>query len=326
MTRNPIFVVGNPRSGTTLIQQILAAHQPVWTAPETHMFTHVLAKFDNLTEHDFAPDELERVFRRLEKRSTLKLPDEAIEEIKAQADGNPFTAAHVIDSVMHALKPPQDPATRWLEKTPHHVLKLPLIWHFFPEARVINIVRDPRDVVSSPKRFRRHTVGASRILAVQELARRWNKYVCAADRKKQDPRLLIIRYRDFIAEPVKTLTKMANHVGIEPDPAALTQFDRSFEMATLAHKHQHKALSKTSVLVDRRGIWKKRLTEREARIVEMMCADLMERYGYEPEFPRDRLLGTKLWFMTFPQRTEKQLRNFAKTSKRTLRQLKGKLS
>src|SRR5262249_28338226 len=110
--KRPVFVVGCPRSGTTLVQCILSASSHAFSLPETHFFSEV------------APDLL--------GRPDLSALDEFIEQVEAH-------------------RPDTDTARtlRAVEKTPRHVLHLDTIDACFPDALFINVVRDPIDVASS---------------------------------------------------------------------------------------------------------------------------------------------------------------------------------
>jgi len=123
--RDPVFVVGFPRSGTTLLEQLLDAH------PD-------LASFD---EQPF----VQRVANRLYARAgTIR---DALRTLDADARqrlrDEYFTA---VDAV---LPEPAAATLRPVDKNPLNLLRLPLLPHVFPDARVILAVRHPCDVVLS---------------------------------------------------------------------------------------------------------------------------------------------------------------------------------
>jgi len=123
----PIFVVGSPRSGTTLMKSILDAHPrifcPTW---ETGLFVSFEAQLNGdlrklMNEGD--PFPLDRAAMCQWARDSVELLFERLRK--------------------HSGKP------RWAEKTPAHVLSMDLIAEVYPEAQFIHIIRNGYEVVRS---------------------------------------------------------------------------------------------------------------------------------------------------------------------------------
>jgi hypothetical protein len=319
----PVFVVGHPRSGTTLVQQLLSTHSDFWTGPETLLFSHVL--FDE-TDRETRPlnaDILPRAFERLAKRSEIILPDSLQADLIARAKQQTLYASTLLVEIMEAVKPAESHAPRFVEKTTLHVYSLPMIWRMFPDARAVNVIRDPRDVVSSPKRFKRFAAGSiEREQFVIELGRSWNRAIEAYEAVKSDPRMLSVRYDDLVAQPEQTLARMAAHVGVETDLSALIRFGEIQSQVTIKREETIKALNAADHLIDRREMWKQRLTDREAHLIEMVCAEAMARHGYQPSHPDDAGLVA---------RVERQYKQYVATqarrewAERMIRRVKRKL-
>jgi Flp pilus assembly protein TadD len=123
----PVFVVGMPRSGTTLVEQILAAHGQVHGAGERRALSEAFYTLGG--GHD--PAALRRI-------ASLETP--ALDEAAAQY----LTA-------LHALAPQ---ARRVVDKMPGNFLYLGLLALLFPKARIISCQRDPRDIGFSIFTFR----------------------------------------------------------------------------------------------------------------------------------------------------------------------------
>lgn len=119
-----VFVVGMPRSGTSLVEQILASHPDVYGGGELNEITHVGAEL-------FQP--------------TLKHPTtEALLGNLRQ----PVVDRHS-QMTLKRMTVPAPRAKRFIDKLPQNFLHLGLIEVLFPEARIINCLRDPRDVCLS---------------------------------------------------------------------------------------------------------------------------------------------------------------------------------
>lgn len=124
--RRLVFLVGFPRSGTTLMERILAAHGAFAVAPELPLVTA-------LSEQ--APALLGR---------PISLPD----DIGTLTDAEAARLAAAYLREMEAVVAPPDGAIL-VDKMPLNMVELPLIERLFPKAQVVTAVRDPRDVVVS---------------------------------------------------------------------------------------------------------------------------------------------------------------------------------
>ena len=122
--QRPVFIVGMPRSGTTLVEQILAAHPDVHGAGEL--------------------DDFRRLVRELPDRlgSDERFPDCAR---ALDADACEALARAHLDSLARRFPP----ARRITDKMPGNYLRLGLIAALLPGARVIHCRRDPRDTCLS---------------------------------------------------------------------------------------------------------------------------------------------------------------------------------
>src|SRR5947208_2188830 len=124
-----IFVVGARRSGTRWLQRILAAHPHVaWVPSESHLFSHGIAPLFELFQHSL--------------RSSTTTGRVYVERAVA-LDG----ARDLCDAVLGGFLDPG--AERLVERTPLHVLHLDLISGIYPDAQVVHIIRDGRDVALS---------------------------------------------------------------------------------------------------------------------------------------------------------------------------------
>ena len=119
----PVFIVGMPRSGTTLVEQILAAHPQVYGCGE---MTGIVA----IAQHAF-------------ERTGLVWPQDAAQFDAAWLQG------HAADFLRAAAKQAPDDAIRLVDKQPYNFLHIGLIAMLFADARIVWCRRDPRDVALS---------------------------------------------------------------------------------------------------------------------------------------------------------------------------------
>lgn len=189
------FIVGSPRSGTTLLQLLLDAHPDVAIPPESHIyrvFTPLMPRYGDLSAEAnlrrFADDLVADVWIKAWKLDVTGA--ELVRE--ASRPGR----AGVVDALLRRYAAAHG-AKRWGEKTPYHVSFLPQIMADFPNARIIHLVRDGRDVLESRRRM---VWGPKSALGV---ARQWKQQVDACRRfftDRDDPRLMEVRYCDLVAD------------------------------------------------------------------------------------------------------------------------------
>lgn len=194
---NIVFIVGSPRSGTTWLQRLLASHPQMHTGQESDIFDGYIGP------------QL-RYWRRFSQphasgRSVIGLACYLTEEEFLQ----------VLKEYMLKLLEPMvgglQEGELFLEKTPSHALFLSEIMELLPEARVIHMLRDARDVVASllaaskswGARWAPKTAGSA--------AHMWRRHVQAfreASQKSSEEQFYEIRYEDMSARPANTLKEV----------------------------------------------------------------------------------------------------------------------
>lgn len=133
-TTDPIFLIGCPRSGTTWLQGMLAAHSEIYTGTETHFF-EAFAPVFKFFEHQQ---------RNNEETRKVGLPAYLTHDQLCSLIRELFW------SIITTLPgPPNSHLKYFLEKTPQHALHWEFILTIFPDARFIHLIRDARAVAAS---------------------------------------------------------------------------------------------------------------------------------------------------------------------------------
>jgi len=170
VTKSPIFIVGSVHSGTTLLRRMIEADANIQSTPgETMLFAqdrHLARVFGNLRSKEQREGFLKFVYCRIRLGGSKvdatmdsgqecfgrhSFPKEHIRELFALTSNQSImkTTLSTFDFVTSVQG-----KNRWLEKTPAHVLNLERILEIQPAAKIVELVRDPRDVLAS-KRVRR---------------------------------------------------------------------------------------------------------------------------------------------------------------------------
>jgi Flp pilus assembly protein TadD len=199
---SPIFVVGFPRSGTTLLEQMLDAHPQLQSMDETPFFERLAGK---LRSHD--P-------RILDDLSVLRQYD--CDELRKKY------------FLLTAERIQRRAEMRLVDKNPLNMLWLPMIHRLFPAAKIILCVRHPCDVVLScyMQNFRSSVLGA----ACENLERLAAAYVQAMQTWLQHasvikPDALVSRYEDLVADTATQTRRIADFLDLA-DAAPMLRFDQ----------------------------------------------------------------------------------------------------
>lgn len=201
-----IFVAGPPRSGTTLVQNMLDSHPRIVGAPEFRHVQHLV-------------ETRNRLHRDIDQGSIAE-----------------FSTKHEIDArvgeLIEALLLPLGErfGCEFIsEKTPRNVLVFPELLDLFPAARFIFVVRDPRAVVASLLRVRERMLkrgirptGPTATLAAAIAHTR--EYLTAGfhARAKDSERVLNVRYEDLVADPMVETKRICEHLALDWDEALIT--------------------------------------------------------------------------------------------------------
>jgi hypothetical protein len=124
----PIFIIGSPRSGTSMLHWALCEHEAVWGSEESELFLP-------FTRH---LEDVYREARKFEGRNWLEA--QAVEEDEF---------LRYLGKGIRALYASRAGERHWLEQTPSNTWALPGIHHLLPDARYLFIHRDGRQVVES---------------------------------------------------------------------------------------------------------------------------------------------------------------------------------
>jgi hypothetical protein len=139
-----IFIVGCPRSGTTLVQKLLGARSDIYTCKETHYFQNIRRKGGKKI--------LDYLI--LSQDNVLKAYDLICSQDELLGSHDPAgakslrSAALFFDQLMTSEAQARGKLA-WVEKTPPHLFHIRLIRRHIPTAQFVHVIRDGRDVVAS---------------------------------------------------------------------------------------------------------------------------------------------------------------------------------
>jgi hypothetical protein len=282
----PVFIIGNPRSGTTMLQLMLTCHPQLVVPTECGFVIHLYA-----TYRDFDGDAAQReAFVRdvfLAKKFELWRMDEQ-QTLQYVTDRQPQTFQQLASSIYEAYGTSFKPsALRWGDKNNYylqHILDLDAI---FPKAQFIHIVRDGRDVACSYKdmqHFRELKYGPNLPHRVEEIAQQWQKNVlfvrdCFAT--IDSARVIEVRYEDLVVEPAQQLSRLCDFLGLPYAPEMLTFNEQNREKQLVPKElTPWKQMNESFVTDSQTSRWKQDLSPEEVSLFEAIAADTLRLYEY----------------------------------------------
>lgn len=204
----PLFLFSLPRSGSTLAQRILAAHEPIATASEPWV---LLPYLYTLRERG--------VYAEYNHGTLVR----AVEDLcNVLPEGREDYVAEVRELVLRLYaKASHAEARYFLDKTPRYHLVSEEIIAAFPEAKFVLLWRNPLAVAAS---------------IIETWAEGdWNLYRFKVDlydgienlarlKKRYDHKLHAVRYEDLVTNPAETWEGVFRYLGLPFDPSTLEQF------------------------------------------------------------------------------------------------------
>lgn len=272
---SPIFIVGMPRSGTTLLTTILSAHPRIAISPESHFLTYWLPTYRHL---DFDnPQEFQQFWQVLSQSKRFSYFDIAPEQtLKTILSKGSPTAATIFAGWLETYGERYN-KPRWGEKTPLHYQHLEQLLTWFPQAQVLWMLRDPRAVTASLLKMS----WASNYVHIH--AEQWFQSTQLYEQRWQtDPRIKLVRYEALVQQPDQALEGIFEFLQEDFPKSLLTQ--RSVNNVPLVNRqgwalaHLNQALQPVATTpVDR---WKQQLWPSHVAIVNSLTNRLQRRYGY----------------------------------------------
>jgi hypothetical protein len=203
------FVVGVPRSGTTLLRLMLDAHPELTIPPETHFIPAVIRACHK-------GESAERVAEAI--TGHRRWADFGLDagELRRRLDEAPPADAGAAIRAFYELYAEKQAKPRWGDKTPGYATKMRRIAKALPEARFVHMIRDGRAVVASRARRSRRPV------PVDVAARRWKRRVISTrNRSKGVPHYAEVRYEELVGDTEATLRRVCALIELPFDDAML---------------------------------------------------------------------------------------------------------
>ncbi len=250
------LVIGCARSGTSILGELIAAHEHVKYIYEAHEVWEIgglgIGESHRLTAEHATPDVVAAIRGKFEE----------------QFDGRMI-----------------------VEKCPRNSLRVPYIHRIFPEAKIINIIRDGRDVTCSL----RPGIGAAewrhlkpenwkelfQLPGLERCARVWKEVVTIAEEDLKNMDHLDVRYEALVRDPKPLAARVLGHLGLPPSDSVNAFCQRIQDQTEGSYMADNYSRRWNTIDHERRvGRWRENLNPDEQRMVEEVLSETLARFGY----------------------------------------------
>ena len=229
----PIFIVGMPRSGTTLTEQILASHSQVHGGGELDYVRNSL-EIDGV--YDLSKQQADQIIKKL-----LSLDDEKYREI-----GNKY-----LDNIKRINPDNKNYVT---DKMPHNFMMCGVIHKMLPHAKIIYCYRDPMDNCFSLYRNTFAKSGHGYSYDQDKLVCHYNLHIKLMKhwRNVLGNKILLLKNETLIEDQKGITSKLLDHCNLEWEDACLEFYKTERDVRTISLRQVRNPINKNSL-----GVWKK---------------------------------------------------------------------
>ena len=272
----PLFITGTWRCGSTLISRMMNNHPDLDITYDTvHFMRFAYNQYDPIESVENVIKLVSDINERIAIRYNLRFFEN---EVLDDLDGN-YTYSTIYDAIMRNLLLKQSGKKIWGEKTNLAWGKIPHFLELFPKGRVIHLIRDPRAVLASWKRFT-HAPGNDYLDSIINSYDSMKKAL-EYSQKYSTQRHTFLTYEHLVSNPEQAMQELCEKIDIKYDMQMLD--DSKFE-DMLGNQwsnntiYNEKLNGISNAMINR---WRIALEDWEIVITELVIGNLLEKFGYE---------------------------------------------
>jgi hypothetical protein len=255
------FIVGCPRSGTTMLQLALNRHSRIVIPPETRYFSSFLG-------HS-RPHQLRHV-ERLNSELQIRLAPPT-RRINGDEDARDFFEQL---ACLYTQRLGRTDVSYFGEKSPAQTGHVWKIKEVFPEARILFLYRDGRDVALSLTRV----PWMHKDLYVNFAIWLYYHWILGQAQRLHQPDLLCVKYEELATNPARELRRILGFLDLEYESATAGGHGNS--EGVLLQEHSWKARALRPITPDRIGLWRRELSHHKIMALERLGQRALESLGY----------------------------------------------
>jgi omega-hydroxy-beta-dihydromenaquinone-9 sulfotransferase len=307
----PIFIVGNSRSGTTMLSQIIGNNSKVFSFNELHFFEYLVSEFelDNVLETHDIIDLFSKLIE-IQRDGYLHQGKYSKYKSEALACIENFECKHMKAIGVYKLFL-QNETSRHnkkypCEQTPRNLFYLKEIIEHIPNAKIIIIVRDPRAVLNSQKgKWRLRFLGLNKIPLKETIRAKtnyhpvtiskiWSAGINTGLKHANHLQVFTLKFEDLLNEPEKKILELCKFIGIEYEA----------DMINIPRWGSSREVTQNGIQgIDIGAVtgWRSSLiSTEEVYICQKITLKEMEKLGYKQDIVSPNFFKLLLTTMTFP--------------------------
>lgn len=288
------FIIGVPRSGTTLLSVILNQYPNCISLPEVHQLTYFYKKYKNVTTitKSLKEDIYEFIFLFYNHKTNPLFGNPNNTLIHNLKIDSPITYSQLIKLIYLGLcdeKGVKNEINFIVDKNPLYTLEVDKIVSIFPEAKFIALIRDHRAYLLSNLESNSSTVSKK---SVYYYALVWNLYLRYIEKatEKYSHKIKVIKYEDLILSKEVTLKKIVDYFGLTFSDSIFNYYKNmkgkieEIDSKEINHERMFKQISNLMLPINtnRLETWRNNLKESDIKKIEYISSKYGNKWAYQP--------------------------------------------
>ncbi|MFK5951350.1 MAG: sulfotransferase [Methylococcales bacterium] len=305
-----IFIVGASRSGTTMLNRVLGNHSQITALNELHYFGDLWQPKLKQTRlpiskvKQIATNLLTRHHHGIWGKSPNNRDEKIAEKIIENLADSQLNGTELFYVIMKWIANDNN-CDIVTEQTPGNIFYAKELLDTYEQSSVIQLIRDPRAVLSSQKnRWKRKWLGGANTPWAEIIrvwinyhpittTKLWTKSVNAGQHLSSHPRYLSVRFEDIVEDPRKEIKKICDFLNIDYQ-------EKMENVPQVGSSMKNNQESKNGISASSLNSWKTTLTSGEIALCERLSKPYMRKYDYLPVSDKVPFLSTAFYLFTFP--------------------------
>jgi hypothetical protein len=233
---------------------------------ETHFFSRVSY---GLPKSNFSEDNYKKMWNVLNRKSRIAVDQEPLYKLNSKKE----VFEYVIGTFNH------DDKNTFLEKTPRHVFFYSEILQYYPDAKFICMIREPKNVISSQL-----ATTSKPNKSVIRLSLLYNKIANAIITISNQRNVVVVRYEDLTSDPERILKNTFKFLNMPYDSKLLDNVAAPPGIITPQAFWQNRNLEFKKIQKNNPDKWRKALTKGQANVVDFITGNTASQFGFMLEY------------------------------------------
>jgi LPS sulfotransferase NodH len=292
---NPfVFIVGCPRSGTTLLQRLVNSHPDVAISGESFWIPYYFKKRIGVTPDGMVTPELVRQLFNYFKFYRMKIAPEELDKLLDV--GQPVSYARFVAGIFDLYGEIQGKPLAG-DKTPDYARDIASLSRLWPKAKFIHLIRDGRDVCLSVLNWQRKAARFASLFTTWQqepvaTAAAWWRWHVRRGRDDGAPlgpdRYYEIRYESLVNQPAEECAKLCKFLGL-PFADAMLRFHEGRTKVDPSSDPRRDAKNSWLPVTPALRDWTTQMRDQDVECFESLAGDLLQELGYPRAHPSPRL-------------------------------------